>query len=248
MSKIQEYVSSACGYDNQGLPAALTQFTFGTMPFTMAENENLEDLMSVSKAFQTDAIVDIKIVDNICTVTFDFSMDTQTLVELYNELDFYRDQITHVTQSIANYQSELELAAANEDYQAIEDITLKLKSLSLPFMLPTIIPTESGGTVNIGFEADPKFIFYGSDTLNQMPSKVIMIFEANQLFAQDEIAIYNMDEEEEIRMQQEEMFYMDEARRAEEEAYRMQYGVDAEEAYSAVHAASDGRLKGVRIK
>ena len=79
MSKIQEYIVAACGYDERGLPASLTQFTFGTMPFSMAETEKLEDVMTVTKAFQTDAIVEIDIVDNILTATFDFSMDTPIL-------------------------------------------------------------------------------------------------------------------------------------------------------------------------
>lgn len=247
MSKIQEYIEMACGYDSKGLPAALTQFTFGTMPFTMAETEQLADVMTVTKAFQTSALVDIQIVDNVCTVTFDFSMDTQSLVEFFDELNFYKQQVSHVAQSITQYQSDLNIALQNEDAAAIEDVTIKLRSMSLPFMLPTIIPTEMGGTVNIGFEADPKFIFFTSDALNQMPTKVAMIFEASQIFAEDEIALYNMDEEEEIRMQQEEMFYMDEARRAEEAAYQAQYGTYNQDYYEGV-ADNDGRLKGVRIK
>ncbi len=247
MSKIQEYIAMSCGYDENGLPASLTQFTFGTMPFTMAETERLEDVMTVNKAFQTSALVDIQIVDNVCTVTFDFSMDTQSLVELFEELNFYKQQVEHVSQSITRYQSDLNIALQNEDAGAIEDVSIKLRSMSLPFMLPTIIPAAMGGTVNIGFEADPKFIFFTSDALNQMPTKVAMIFEANQLFAEDEIALYNMDEEEEIRLQQEEMFYMDEARRAEEAAYQAQYGTYNQDYYDGPEV-SDGRLKGVRIK
>lgn len=247
MSKIQEYIAAACGYDASGLPASLTQFTFGTMPFTMAETEKLEDVMTVSKAFQTDAIVEIDIIDTVLTVSFDFSMDTQSLVEFFNELNFYREQSLHVANSITQYRHDLALAMEHEDANAVEDVNIKLRSLSLPFMLPTIIPTEYGGTVNIGFEGDPKFIFYTSDALNQMPTKVVMVFEASQLFAQDEIAIYDMDAEEEIRMQQEEMFYMDEARRAEEAAYQMQYGTYNQDYYSNQPVA-DGRLKGVRIK
>lgn len=247
MSKIQEYVAAACGYDAQGLPASLTQFTFGTMPFTMAETEKLEDVMTVSKAFQTDAIVEIEVIDTVLKITFDFSMDTQSLVEFFNELNFYRDQSAHVARSISDYRHMLTLALDAGDEEAVEDIHIKLRSLSLPFMIPTIIPTEYGGTVNIGFEGDPKFIFYCSDALNQLPSKVAMIFEATQLFAQDEIAMYDMDAEEEIRMQQEEMFYMDEARRAEEAAYQMQYGTYNQDYYTAA-PVQDGRLKGVRIK
>ena len=247
MSKIQEYIVAACGYDERGLPASLTQFTFGTMPFSMAETEKLEDVMTVTKAFQTDAIVEIDIVDNILTATFDFSMDTQSLVEFYNELNFYKEQTAHIARSISNYRHDLEMALSNEDAAAIEDVNIKLRQLTLPFMLPTIIPTEFGGTVNLGFEGDPKFIFYTSDALNHMPAKVVMVFEAAQLFAQDELAVYDMDAEEEIRMQQEEMFYMDEARRAEEAAYQMQYGQYQQDYYSG-GPAHDGRLKGVRIK
>ena len=174
-------------------------------------------------------------------------MDTQSLVELFEELNFYKQQVEHVSQSITRYQSDLNIALQNEDAGAIEDVSIKLRSMSLPFMLPTIIPAAMGGTVNIGFEADPKFIFFTSDALNQMPTKVAMIFEANQLFAEDEIALYNMDEEEEIRLQQEEMFYMDEARRAEEAAYQAQYGTYNQDYYDGPEV-SDGRLKGVRIK
>ena len=249
MSRIQEYIEAVCGYDSNGLPAALTQFTFGTMPFTMSETEELTDVMTVTKAFQTDALVDIQIVDNVCTVSFDFSMDTQSLVEFYEELDFYKQQTAHVANVIMGYNNELQAALEEEDENALEDVSAKLRMMSLPFMLPTIIPTEFGGTVNIGFDADPKFVFFSSDALNQMPTKVIMIFEAKQLFAEDDLAVYNMDEEEEIRMMQEEMFYMDEARRAEEAAFQQEYGLSAQDYYDEDDdSSSDGRLKGVRFK
>ena len=243
-----EYVDAACGYDDNGLPASITQFTFGMMPFSMSENENVEDIMTISKAFQTAAVVEIQVIDNIAAVSFDFAMDTQSLVDFVNELNFYREQILHVTETVSDYQMQLEVAQRNEDEAAIEEITLKLRALSIPFMLPTIVPSVFGGTVHVGFEADPKYIFYTSDVLNQMPTKVVMIFESSQIFAQDEIAIYSMDAEEEIRMQQEEMFLMDEARRAEEEAYRAQYGGYTQDYYAEEDKyAGDGRMKGVRI-
>ena len=248
MSQLQEYIAAACGYDSRGLPASLTQFTFGTMPFVMSENEKLEDVMTVTKAFQTDALVDIEIVDTICKVTFDFSMDTQSLVEFYEELDFYKQQTAHVANIIMGYNRELSEALQAEDSNAVEDISTKLRLMSLPFMLPTIIPTELGGTVNIGFDADPKFVFFSSEALNQMPTKVVMIFEANQLFAEDDLAVYNMEEEEELRMMQEEMFYMDEARKAEEAAFQQEYGLYSQDYYDEDERPSDGRLKGVRIK
>ena len=248
MSQLQEYIEAACGYDSNGLPAALTQFTFGTMPFAMAETEQIADVMTVSKAFQTDALVDIQIVDSICMVSFDFSMDTQTLVEFYEELDFYKQQTAHVSNIVMGYNRELQVALETEDENAVADISTKLRLMSLPFMLPTIIPTQYGGTVNIGFDADPKFVFFSSNALNQMPTKVIMIFDANQLFAEDELAVYNMDEEEEIRMMQEEMFYMDEARKAEEAAFQQEYGLYSQDYYSDDDNQSDGRLRGVRFK
>jgi hypothetical protein len=43
------------------------------------------------------------------------------------------------------------------------------------------------------------------------------------------------------------MFYMDEARRAEEAAYQAQYGTYNQDYYDGPEV-SDGRLKGVRIK
>ena len=248
MSQMQEYIAACCGYDSNGLHAGFTQFTFGTMPFTMADTEQLEDVMTVTKAFQSDALIDIQVVDNICTVTFDFSMDTQSLVELFDELNFYKQQTSHVANTLMGYQNELEQAFSAEDADAVEEITIKLRSVSLPFMLPTIIPTQYGGTVNIGFDADPKFVFFSSDALNQMPTKVVMVFEARQIFAEDGLQIYNMDEEEEIRMQQEEMFYMDEARKAEEAAFQQEYGLYNQNYYDEADQGSDGRLKGVRIK
>ena len=146
------------------------------------------------------------------------------------------------------YNRELQVALETEDENAVADISTKLRLMSLPFMLPTIIPTQYGGTVNIGFDADPKFVFFSSNALNQMPTKVIMIFDANQLFAEDELAVYNMDEEEEIRMMQEEMFYMDEARKAEEAAFQQEYGLYSQDYYSDDDNQSDGRLRGVRFK
>lgn len=249
MSKMTDYIDAACGYDDRGLPASVTQFTFGMMPFSIAENESIENVMQISKAFQTDALVDIQIIDDMAAVSFDFAMDTQSLVDFANELKFYREQLMHVTKSVAEYQYQLELAQQNANEEEIEEIIIKMRSLSIPFMMPTIVPSAFGGTVHLGFETDPKFIIYASDNLAQLPTKVIMMFEARQLFAQDEIDIYSMNAEEEIRMQQEEMFYLDEMRRAEEEAYRAQYGGYNNDYYAGGDKfAGDSRMKGVRIK
>jgi hypothetical protein len=68
------------------------------------------------------------------------------------------------------------------------------------------------------------------------------------VFCQDEIAIYTEDTEAEIRAQQEEMWYMDEARRIEEENYQAQFGSNVSLYDSYANEDTDKRLKGVRIK
>jgi DICT domain-containing protein len=75
-----------------------------------------------------------------------------------------------------------------------------------------------------------------------------MIFDAKTLFCQDEVAIYTEDTEAEIRAQQEEMWYMQEAKRIEEEAYQAQYGSGISDPYDDINEQNDKRLKGVRIK
>lgn len=249
MSKMREYIEAACGYDANGLPSSIVQFTFGTSPFITAQEEDIENTVQITKYIQSECIVDIQVIDSIAAVSFDFSLDTEALVELVNELDFYRQQILHVSDTAQNYQDELTLAERNGDEKAVEDVLLKMRALTIPFMQPTIVPAAFGGTVNISFEGDPKFTLYTADQLNQMPYKVIMIFDASEIFAQDEIQVYSYDEEAEILQQQQEMFLMDEARRAEEAAYQAQYGYsnnlydDGYDDYSG-----DSRMKGVRFK
>jgi hypothetical protein len=182
-------------------------------------------------------------------LTFDFSNDTSTLVELVQEIDRYNDQKDHVTESLNRFMAELYVAERNEDEKAMEDLQIQIRSMSIPFMLPTIMPLDFGGTVNIGFTDDPKFVFYTSDQLNQPPYKVTMIFDSSALFCEDEVAIYTADTEDEIREQQEELWYMDEARKLEEENYQAQFGYYGGDGYGYEDdEPTDKRLKGVRIK
>jgi hypothetical protein len=74
-----------------------------------------------------------------------------------------------------------------------------------------------------------------------------MIFAAKDLFCQDEVGIYFEDTEEEIRAQQEELWYMQEAKKMEEESYQAQYGSNVD-LYDEQDEVVDKRLKGVRIK
>jgi hypothetical protein len=115
-------------------------------------------------------------------------------------------------------------------------------------MTPTILPVEYGGAVQVGFMDDPKFVFFSADQLNERPNTMVMIYDASAIFCQDEIAIYTEDTEAEIRAQQEEMFYMDEARRMEEEMYQAQFGANASMYDDSNAGQTDKRLKGVRIK
>lgn len=250
MSKMTEYIDAACGYDSSGLPASTTQFTFGFLPFTMAETEKVEDVTSVVAVCTTDAVVDIKIIDEIVKVVFDFSTEVETLAELATELEAYREQKDHVTEAVNRLMDELDLAERNGDVNAADEVYTQLRSLSIPFMLPTIMPVEYGATVHVGFLDDPKFIFFSSEHLNEQPYQVTMIFAVKDLFCEDEIAVYNeMDMEAEIAAQQEEMWYLEEARKAEEEAYQAQYG-QYTDMYSSAQSVEDAnkKMKGVRVK
>ena len=251
MSKMSEYIDSSVGYDMNGLPASTTHFTFGFTPFSIGESEDIAELTEIKTIVQTDAIVDLQIIDNIVQVTFNFENDTQTLVDFTNVLIEYRAQHTHTIAVLNDFLNQLSVAQRNEDYPEIESISLKMRSLSIPFLLPTIIPIEFGGSVNVSFSEDPKFVFFTSDDLNQMPYKITMIFDLDSLFAEDEIGVYSGNAEDEIRMQQEEMFYAQEQRRLEEEMYQEQFG-----AYQSLYEQSgqeqsetsvDNRLKGVRL-
>jgi hypothetical protein len=247
MSKMTEYLDAAVGYDSNGLPASTSQFTFGFSPFQIAETEDVADVTTSETVCQSDAIVDIKIVDEIAKVTFDFSNDTSVFVEFAQELEGYLAQKDHVTQSLNGLMAELFVAERNEDNETVEELQMQIRAMSIPFMLPTIMPVCFGGTVHVGFTDDPKFIFFTSDKINQAPSKVTMIFDARALFCQDEVAIYTEDPDEEIRAQQEELWYLEEAKKIEEENYQSQFGYN-NSLYEEDEIQTDRRLKGVRIK
>ena len=248
MSLLSDYVQACCGYDDAGHPAAETQFTFGMSPFAVSDGENVEDFTEITAAAQTDAIVNIEIVDNIAKVEFDFALDIDTFVELIDELDFYKDQLAHVNDTLAGYEAMFNRAVDEDDEEALEDVDIKFRSTSVPFMIPTIVPNAFAGDVHVSFSEDPKFFFLTSDKPNQMPTKLVMIFDAHALFAEDESAIYDFDAEEEIRMQQEEMYLAEEARKAEEAAYQSQYGFSNDPYEDDDDDDNDPRLKGVRIK
>lgn len=247
MSKMSEYLASAVGYDANGLPASTSQFTFGFAPFQVAETENIGDVTQISAVCQSDAVVDIKVIDGIAMVSFDFSNEVNVFAEFLSELEAYNQQKDHVTESLNKMMLELAVAERNNDTQSIEDLTTQMRSMSIPFMLPTILPVEHGGTVQVGFSDDPKFVFFTSDAANQPPYKVTMIFDAHDMFCQDEVAIYSEDAEEAIRAEQEEMWYAQEARKAEEEAYQSQFGFYADDG-SDEDEVVDKRIKGARFK
>lgn len=248
MSKIAEYIADAVGYDNDGLPASTTQFTFGMMPFQVAESESLDEVTEISAVCQTDAVVDLKVIDNTVMVSFDFSLETNVLVDFVNELETYKIQKQHVTDSLNTLMDEFEIAQQHESEKELEDVYLKMRTMSIPFMLPTILPVAYGGTVHIGFTDDPKFIFFSSDQLNQNPYKIVMIFESSDLFCEDEEGVYMNDVEAEIRAQQEELWYLQEAKRIEEENYQAQFGSNSDYYTGDAVDVQDKRLKGVRIK
>lgn len=247
MSKLTEYLEAAVGYDSEGLPASSTQFTIGLAPFTMSADENIEDVTKILATCTTDAVVDIDILDNMAKVSFDFSLEPDVLAEFLEELETYLAQREHVTESINELMAKLHVAEKNNDVDYAEELVMNLRSTSVPFMLPTIMPVVYGGSVQIGFQDDPKFILYTTDRMNSQAMSITMIFDANDLFCQDEIAVYTNDVEEELEAQREELWYMEEAKRIEEENYRAQWGYDPMDNDDDDHS-NDNRMKGVRIK
>ena len=109
------------------------------------------------------------------------------------------------------------------------------------------MPVIYGGTVQIGFQDDPKFILYTTDRMNTQAMSITMIFDASDLFCQDEVGVYANDVEEELEAQRQELWYMEEAKRIEEENYRAQWGYDPT-ADDDEDDSNDKRMKGVRIK
>ena len=144
--------------------------------------------------------------------------------------------------------AKLHVAEKNEDQKTAEELLTQLRTTSIPFMLPTIMPVAYGGSVQIGFQDDPKFILYTTDKMNTSAMTITMIFDANDLFCQDEVAVYTNDIEDEIEAQREELWYADEARKIEEENYRAQWGYDPTTDDNDDDDDNDNRLKGVRIK
>lgn len=248
MSKISEYLEAAVGYDSEGLPASSTQFTIGLSPFAVGEGENIDDVTQITAACTSDAVVSIEILDSIAKVSFDFTLEPNVLSEFLEELENYKAQKDHVTESVNEIMAKLHVAEKNEDQKTAEELMTQLRTTSIPFMLPTIMPVAYGGSVQIGFQDDPKFILYTTDKMNTSAMTITMIFDANDLFCQDEVAVYTNDIEDEIEAQREELWYADEARRIEEENYRAQWGYDPTADDSNDDDDNDNRLKGVRIK
>ena len=86
------------------------------------------------------------------------------------------------------------------------------------------------------------------DHLNEQPSSITLIYEAKDLFVEDEAGLMTgEDMDQEIADYQEEMWYLQEAKRMEEEAYRNQYG-SYSDAYSQNEQTENKRMKGVRVK
>lgn len=249
MSKLTEYLESAVGYDASGLPASSTQFTIGLAPFSMSEGESIDDVTQIIAVCTTDAVVDIEILDNMAKVTFDFSLEPDILAEFLGELENYQAQRHHVTEAMNELMARLHVAEKNNDEDEVDELMANIRATSIPFMLPTIMPVVYGGTVQIGFQDDPKFILYTTEKMNSAAMSITMIFDANDLFCQDEVAVYTNDVEDEIEAQREELWYMEEARKIEEENYRAQWGYDPldddddDDDYN-----SDNRMKGIRIK
>lgn len=246
MSKLTEYLESAIGYDVEGLPASSTQFTIGLAPFVMSESENINDVTQITAVCTSDAVVDITMLDNLAKVTFDFTLEADVLVEFLEALENYQAQKEHVTNVVNDLMAKLHIAERNGDESAMEELVMQLRSTSIPFMLPTIMPVVYDGSVQISFQDDPKFILYTADKINTQAMSITMIFDANDLFCQDEVAVYTNDFEEELEAQRQELWYMEEARKIEEENYRAQWGYDA--MAQDDDTDSDNRLKGVRIK
>ena len=114
MSRLTEYLSESIGYDSNGLPASTVQFTFGLTPFQVAETEDIADVTEITAVVQSDVVVDLKIIDNMVMVSFDFSNDVQTFAEFAQELEMYKQQSEHVTSSLNRLMNDLALAERNE--------------------------------------------------------------------------------------------------------------------------------------
>ncbi len=185
MSKYAEYLEAAIGYDAYGLPAATTQFTFGTMPFMAQETENIEDVTEITSVCQSDAIVELEIIDDILKLSFDFSNEMQTLNDMYQDIQSYIAGKDHTTKLLNEYRNTLEMAQSNHNIAKMESIMNKIQAIRVPFFLPTIIPVGYSGKATIGFSADPVFVLFESDELDQRPYKLTMIFNVNSLFIQD---------------------------------------------------------------
>lgn len=248
MSKLSEYLETAIGYDADGKPASTSQFAFGSSPFQIAETENIEDVMEIFAVCHSDAIVDVNILDEMAAVSFDFSNDMETFGALVDEMESYKAQKDHVTRSLHNYMNEMYLAERNGDEATIDDVYNQMRALSVPFMLPTIMPVCFGGTVQIGFTDDPKFVFYTSDSAKSIPTKITMVFDVQSMFCRDEVDVYAAENiAAEIAAQQEELWYLEETKKLEEENYMSQFGSN-NTLDDSDDAKVDKRLKGARIK
>ena len=248
MGKITQYIEDACGYDENGLPASSSQTAFGLSPFLKGEAQREEDVTKVTAVCNTDAIVDIQVLDSTVMVKFDFSGEAKTLAEMVEELEEYKEQKQHTTEVLNELTAQIYVAERNGDEQTKKELIEKTAAMSVPFLLPTIIPIVHGGNVKIGFLDDPKFVLFTVDHLNEQPSSITLIYEAKDLFVEDEAGLMTgEDMDQEIADYQEEMWYLQEAKRMEEEAYRNQYG-SYSDAYSQNEQTENKRMKGVRVK
>jgi len=204
---IEEYLLSALGCNEMNEPCAVSQLTFGIQNFAVEEREEIPPLDIIS-SFKTDAMVDAEVVDNTLRISFDFGMDLDTMKEVWEAVRIYKDSEGRAEEKLNSLTTEYEDAIKNQNITLANEILEEIKACQVPYFRPIIFPREYNGDAYLAFYSDPKFIFCETDEVNLYATRITLIYEKKDIYAQDgtlegqefvfEDAEYNEDDVEEF--------------------------------------------------
>lgn len=196
MSKMDNYITTGTGLTASGTPASMIQFVFGEAPFMPPETADLEDVVDVHAICHSEAIADIRFMDDVAMVSFDFTQEPGILNNLFSKLEDYKHKKDQIQEHLQKLVFQYDMAIENADDEEAATLQEALETIKVPFVAVYLFPVQYDNTVQISFDDDPKFVFYTSNQLDQNPSRVTMIYDAHDVYCQDESAVYHLDDDD----------------------------------------------------
>ena len=238
MATLLAILDRAIGYGTDGQPLSITQFTFGSNPLVYAQGEALEEVVKLTEAFQADVPVNLEIMDEVAVLSFDFVSNLDQMRELYDILMDHKAQYDHVNHVVHTITEEMQEANAQGDARRLEEGTIKLRAVEVPFMYPTIIPKQDGGTVYITFSNFPRFIYTVAEGVDNYPTKIVLVYQLDDIeYSLNNEPMEGLDEDmdevmdamDAVGPDYDEMAMMQEMKKYEEEQYFAQRRAEEED-------------------